>query len=198
VFRPTGCPNTLLAVKNKTGVLVLEGIGPTGKLAVIQTIQAGAPLSDPVGADKYRGTLAWDPATQTLLATNIADGPPPYTHGLTAFKVSSACASPYLSFAWDMSTQTNGQPITPNATDLSSPVVANGVAYFAAGQQTANAYAVALAAGPGVVPGQLLWQSPALTNCTGNSTPTVVNAKLIIPCGGGASPMLYVFGLPGH
>lgn len=195
VFQGSACKNKFLAVKNKTGILVLEGISPTGALEVLQTIQAGAPESAAVGADTYRGTVAWDPVNQQILVTNIGDGPAPYTHGLTAFKFSPTCTSPFLSFAWNMTTQLNGQPITANGTEMSSPVLANGVAYFGAGQQGSYVYAVALASGSGVTAGQLLWQSPLLTACTANTTPTVVNGKLIVPCAG-SSPTVHVYGLP--
>jgi hypothetical protein len=187
--------NKVLAIKNKTGLLVLEGIGPKGTLTIEQTIQAGAPESAPVGADTYRGTVAWDSASQQLLVTSIGDGPAPYTHGLTAFKFSPTCKKPFLTFNWHTTLQQNGQPITPNGTELSSPIVANGIAYFAAGHQFSNAYAVALADGPGVTAGQVLWQSPTLNGCTGNTTPTVADGKLIVPCAGQV-PTLYVFGLP--
>ena len=182
LFQPPGCPTKLLAVSNKSGLLVLEMVNADGSLTVAQSLQLA---NDKTSVGHLDGTVAWDPDSRLLLVTDPADGPPgPYLHGIEAFTVSAGCVAPILSLAWQ-TTPTDGAGPLPNGAPISPPIIANEVAYFgvaALGSAPAQAYAVAMRASGGRVPGQVLWQSGTLPG-DAHGAPTLVNGRLFIPLG---------------
>jgi hypothetical protein len=176
VFQPTGCPTKLLAVKNKIGLLVIESIGSDGTLSVVQSTQVATTVS-------MEGSVAWDPADQLLLVTSLADGPAPYVHGLFAMRPAPDCQS--FSLAWQTVNDIHGNPIPAGA--ISSPSVANGVAYFVVAAPAPQLVAVATAGGQGAAAGQVLWQSGTSSQCgsfSGLSAPSVTDGAVYMSCTG--------------
>jgi hypothetical protein len=191
VFTPQGCGTKLLAIKSKTGMMVVDTVGADGSLAVGQTLTVTTP-----GGTDFKGTAAWDPADQLVLVTNDQAGPAPYGAGLVAFHVS--CSAPYLSFAWQ-TIERNGTPIMVNGGQISSPTVINGLAFFGAedlaGDSKSVVYAVLTAPYGGQPAGTIVWASKTISGTFDSAMPTVVNGKLLFSAVS-AQPTVYAFGLP--
>ena len=175
VFKPTGCSTKMLAVKNKSGLLVIESIANTGALSVTQTIQVSNTVN-------MIGNAAWDSTDQLLLVTTPAAGPAPFNNpGLYAFSPQSGCTQ--FNLAW--STQANIHGTVFPLGQLSSPTVANGVVYFSGSGTLPLLLAVAANNGPGYAAGQVLWQSPTSTGCLGaapQTAPVVANGWVYQSC----------------
>jgi hypothetical protein len=193
VFQPEGCSTKLLAAVNKTGLLVLEAIGADGKLTVRQSLKIA------LATTSFIGMVAWDPVDQLLLLTTPTDGPAPYVHGLNALRIDPSCGDAPLSLVWQTTKYRFGDKLPVG--NMSSPTVANGLAWFGVGIPGAatppRLLAVATANGPSYTAGQVMWQSGPLA-CfpkTGGA-PTVVNGQVFITCYG-PSTRLYAFALPG-
>ncbi len=187
VFQPAGCPTKLLAAANKSGLLVLESVAADGSLAVAQSL----PMTGAGGS--FAGTAAWDAADQLLLVTTSVNGPAPYQRGLSAFRVAAGCAPPALVLAWQTTTDQTGGKLGADKAPVSSPVVANGLAWFAVGGAPARLFAVATS---GSSAGKIVWQSGDL-GCAVMMTPTVVNGRVFVSLGGGNAPGVVAFALPG-
>jgi hypothetical protein len=128
---------------------------------------------------------------QLVLVSSQIAGPAPFAAGLLAFQAGSDCTQP-LSLAWQTSTLPNGTPLVPAGSYISSPTVANGVAYFAVGYAESNVYAVATASGGSVTAGQVLWRSGTIGTCAAGLSLAVVDASVIFDCqGSGGSVTLF-------
>ena len=191
VFTPRGCGTKLVAIKSKTGMMVVDTVGADGSLAVGQTLTVTTP-----GGTDFKGTAAWDPADQLVLVTNDLAGAAPYGAGLIAFHAS--CAAPYLSFAFATTTR-DGNPIMLNGGQISSPTVINGLAFFGAegvaGNGNSTVYAVLTAPYGGQPAGTIMWASKNIVGTFDSALPTVVNGKLMFSSVS-AQPTVYAFGLP--
>lgn len=190
VFTPQGCATKLLAIKSKTGMMVVDTVAADGSLAVGQTLTVTTP-----GGTDFKGTAAWDPVDQLVLVTNDKAGPAPYGAGLVAFHVS--CAAPYLSFAWQ-TTERNGTPIMVDGGQISSPTVINGLAFFGAetlsGNNSSVIYAVLTAPYAGKAAGTIMWSSKVIPGTFDSALPTVVNGKLLFSTVS-AQATVYAYGL---
>jgi outer membrane protein assembly factor BamB len=167
LFHPSGCPQTLLAAKNKSGVMLIYAEdrlrnGPVSRLA----IAAG---SD----DEFNGIPAWDPATNMLYIGNSSDSTAgTYEHGMVALKA-TGCT---FSLAWQ-------QPVGPSPTSVSPPTVANGVVFYGDGFGNTE-YAF------DATTGQPLWTSRSVIAGALYAAPMVANGQLYVPAWDGR---LYVF-----
>ncbi len=167
LFRPAGCPVTLVAAKNKKGALFVyaEGGLNTGPLQRLQVASAND--------WRFNGLPAWDPVTNMLYVSNSSDSSSgPYLHGMVALKA-TGCT---LSLAWQKS-------VGPSFTSVSSPSVANGVVYYGDGRG-AQEFAFDAATGT------QLWSSGSTTGQL-FAAPTVTNGKLFVAAG---DNHLYAFG----
>jgi outer membrane protein assembly factor BamB len=118
LFHPAGCPVTLVAAKNKSGVLFVYAEGAVNA-GYRQRLQVAS-----VNDWRFNGLPAWDPVTNMLYIGNSTDSSSgPYLHGMVALKAAANCS---LSLAWQKSV---GQSFT----SVSSPTVANGVVYYGDG-----------------------------------------------------------------
>ena len=168
----------MLVALNKTGQLVVDGVNPEGTLTVLQDLQVSSGDNG-----NFHGTAAWDPVDQLILVSREQAGPAPFGAGLLAFAAGTNCAQP-LSLAWQTTTLANGSPLVPAGAAISSPTVANGVAYFAVGGTTSNVFAVATASSGAVTAGQILWQSSTIDKCSAGVSLTVVDASGFFGCEG--------------
>ncbi len=191
VFQPASCPLKLLAAQNKMGMLVLEQINPDGSLTVLQSSQMGQPPKD------FIGQIAWDPVDQLVIVSTPTSGPAPYAHTVTALQISAGCANPVLSVAWQTTQQINGQPFSTG--NLSSPTIANGLAFVTAAGKPVAIYAIATSAGTGYAAGQVLWQANEGSRCVyaevNESGPIVVNGMVLTTCRG-PSNLVQAYALP--
>ena len=157
LFRPTGCPVTLVAAKNKTGLLVVYAEGGLAggdrqRLQIARTTDW-----------QFNGNPAWDPVTNMLYVSSSSDSSSgPYRHGMVALKAASDCS---LSLAWQ-------QSVGPNSASVSSPTVANGVVYYGDGRGKQE-FAFDAATG------NQLWSSGSTTGQL-FAAPTVVNGELFV------------------
>lgn len=157
LFRPTGCPVTLVAAKQKSGVLFVyaEGSLNAGYRQALQIASSGD--------WRFNGLPAWDPATNMLYVSNSTDSSSgPYLHGIVALKASANCS---LSLAWQKS-------VGPTPTSVSSPTVAHGVVYYGDGKGSQE---LAFNAATGTQ----LWSSGSTTGQI-FAAPTVVNGQLLV------------------
>jgi hypothetical protein len=167
LFRPAGCPVTLVAAKNKKGGLFVyaEGGLNSGPLQQLQVASAND--------WRFNGLPAWDPVTNMLYVSNSTDSSSgTYLHGMVALKA-TGCT---LSLAWQKS-------VGPSFTSVSSPAVANGVVYYGDGRG-AQEFAFNAATGT------QLWSSGSTTGQL-FAAPTVANGKLLVA---GGDNHLYAFG----
>jgi hypothetical protein len=180
LFHPSACASKvkMLVALNKTGQLVVDAVSGEGALSVLQDLQVSSG-----DGGFFHGTAAWDPADQLILVSSQQAGPAPFGAGLLAFAAGSDCRQP-LSLAWQTTTLANGGPLVPAGSAISSPTVANGVAYFAVGGTTSNVFAVAAASSGAVTAGQILWQSGTIAACTAGLSLTVIDASVIFGCQG--------------
>jgi outer membrane protein assembly factor BamB len=157
LFRPTGCPVTLVAAKNKHGLLVVYAEGDLAG-GDRQQLQIAS------GTDwRFNGNPAWDPVTNMLYVSNSTDSSSgPYLHGMVALKAASDCS---LSLAWQ-------QSVGPTFTSVSSPTAANGVVYYGDGRGSQE-FAFDAATG------NQLWSSGSATGQL-FAAPTVANGELFV------------------
>ena len=193
VFTPAGCSTKLAVTKSKTGLLVVDAVASDGSMTVAQTLQVST-----TGGNEFKGTSAFDPVDQLVLVTLDAAGSAAYQPGLAAFQVTSSCAAPWLSLAWQTSQTASGKPIMPDGGHISSPTVANGLVFFGAETPAGGdsiVYAV-LARPDGAKPaGTIAWASGVVPGTFDSALPTVVNGKLFFSTASKA-PTIYGFGLP--
>jgi outer membrane protein assembly factor BamB len=157
LFRPAGCPVTLVAAKNKSGVLFVYGEGAVNA-GYRQRLQVAS-----VNDWRFNGLPAWDPVTNMLYIGNSTDSSSgPYLHGMVALKAAANCS---LSLAWQKSV---GQSFT----SVSSPTVANGVVYYGDGRASQE-FAFDAATGT------QLWSSGSTTGQL-FAAPTLANGKLFV------------------
>lgn len=171
LFEPPGCP-LLAAIKGKPGVF------PVWNAASI----SGAPLQSLVmapatGEGQFIGVTAYSPVTN-LVYVGDPVGNSTFTHGLVALAPQSDCT---LALAWQ---QTLGLAPAASSSDNDTPLVANGVVYFADGR---NNTVVALNAQSG----QVLWTSGNTIGAPVMGAP-VVDGRLFA---GSWNGVLYAFGL---
>lgn len=169
LFKPAGCPRTLVAAKRKDGTLVVypernvrSGAGHRLQIASDQN-------------DQFNGIPAWDPATNMLYIGNSSDSSAgTFKHGMVALKAGSDCR---LSLAWQ-------KQVGPNDTSVSPPTVANGVVYYGDGYGDAE---VAFDAATG----KQLWSSGNTIGAQVYAAPTIINGRLFVPSAGNT---IYAFG----
>jgi outer membrane protein assembly factor BamB len=119
LFRPAGCPVTLVAAKHKSGALFIYAEGALGA-GYRQRLQIAS-----ANDWRFNGLPAWDPVTNMLYVSNSTDSSSGvYLHGMVALKAAANCS---LSLAWQ---KTVGSQLT----SVSSPTVANGVVFYGDGR----------------------------------------------------------------
>jgi outer membrane protein assembly factor BamB len=158
LFGPPGCPVTLAAAMNKTGVLFVYAAGALNA-GPRQTLDMAAQFGL-----HFIGIPAWDPVTNMLYvanSTDSADGP--YLHGMIALKAAPDCS---LSLAWQQSVGVNSAATSP-------PTVADGVVYYGDGPGDEEFAFDAATGAP-------LWNSGSTTGML-FAAPTVANGKLFVP-----------------
>lgn len=177
LFQADGCPPELAAM-NKSGRLYLydrTGIAAGPK----QTLQIGrTDLSDP---GSFIGLPAYDPVRRRIYLGSTTDSDNGmYRHGLLAFDIASKCT---LSLAW----QNPVDPLynQPYDNPVISPVVANGVVYYADGLAS-RVYAL------DATTGTVLWNTGTPSDAGIFASPSVVDGQLYF---GGMDGTLYAFGL---
>ncbi len=169
LFKPAGCPNTLLAAENKSGALFTYGIasldaGPKQRLQLAGVTHGG-----------FVGAAAWDPETNMLYVGNSSDSSSgPFLHGLVALKAGADCK---LRLAWQRAVGRSIEIVSP-------PTVAGGVVYFGDGLgHTEFAFNAAT--------GAILWHSSIISDRI-VAAATVVNGMLFVPAW---DDNLYAFGV---
>jgi outer membrane protein assembly factor BamB len=169
LYRAPGCPSQL-AVMQKHGALdIYNQYSISG--GRFQTLDIG-------GSESFIGGLAYDPRTRMIYAGNGHNAAVGRAkHGMVALRVGRECK---LSLAWQQS--------SPHVGVTSSPVVANGVAYYANGKgDRLFAYNAAT--------GRPLWNSRTTVNGPIYAAPAVVNGALYA---GSWNGRLYAFSLDEH
>jgi hypothetical protein len=187
VFKPAGCATKLLAVMNKSGLVVTESIAANGTLHVVQSLRVANTAA-------MVGNAAWDAADQLLFLATPADGPGQFKHGLVALKPLLECSG--FAFAWGVSANAQGTPF--HLGPISSPTIANGLVYFADAAPNAQVFAVATHDSRAASAGQILWQSTANPKCHSLhplSAPAVVNGRVFVACKG-ETASIQAFALP--
>ncbi len=170
LFKPAGCPVTLVAAKNKSGVLFIYSEGGLNS-GYRQKLQIAS-----VKDWRFNGLPAWDPVTNMLYISNSTDSSSgTYLHGMVALKAAANCS---LSLAWQ-------KTVGPGFTSVSSPTVANGVVYYGDGRGSQE---LAFNAATGAQ----LWSSGTTTGQL-FAAPTVVNGMLLVAAG---DNHLYAFAPP--
>jgi outer membrane protein assembly factor BamB len=160
LFKPAGCPATLVAAKNKSGVLFVYAEGGLNR-GYRQRLQIAS-----VKDWRFNGLPAWDPVTNMLYVGNSTDSSSgTYLHGMVALKAAANCS---LSLAWQ---KTVGQGFT----SVSSPAVANGVVYYGDGRGSQE-FAFNAATGA------QLWSSGSTTGQL-FAAPMVANGTLFVAAG---------------
>ena len=158
VFKPAGCPVTLIAAMNKEGGLFVYDAGAvsSGPRQMLQMAN--------VNGWQFTGAPAWDPVTQMLYVSSSSDSSSgTYLHGLVALKARSSCT---MSLAWQ-------QSVGPDYTNVSSPSVANGVVYY--GDGTGN-QELAFNADTGAQ----LWNSGNTITGSVYASPMIANGELVV------------------
>jgi outer membrane protein assembly factor BamB len=175
LFQPVGCP-PMLAAYQKTGYLYIYNRAAISS-GPMQTLILSQPTGETFGLPAYDHNRLYIAAPQ--------DSPTNFNkHGLLALSVSNTCS---LSLAWQQpvgSAAASGNPAI-------SPVVANGVVYYADGVAS-QVYAMDARSG------QILWSTdnlPTSDRVTGSilTSPTVVNGQLYVA--GYGDHKLRAFGL---
>ncbi|CAE6850085.1 Outer membrane protein assembly factor BamB [Paraburkholderia nemoris] len=178
LFQPRGCP-PMLAAFQKTGNLFIYDqatiqSGPTQTLNISQPRDSGTNI----------GLPAYDPVLKQLYMAAPSHSPTGFdNHGLLALGISSTCS---VSLAWQ-------QPVGKDSISDNpaiSPVVANGVVYYADGIAD-QVFAVDAKSG------QILWSTDSLPVAERPAgpiltSPTVVNGQLFVA---GMDHKLRAFGL---
>jgi outer membrane protein assembly factor BamB len=177
LYQVPGCPPQLAAM-NKSGALFiyyreLIGLGAAQRLQISNI--ANAKIGD------FIGLPAFDPTRNRLYLGNPADSNEgTYLHGLIALDIQPNCM---LALAWQQQVGLNATPSQENP--VISPVVANGVVYYAEG---AASQVAAFDTGSGA----LLWSTGDLIQGGVFASPTVINGQLFVPA---FDHHLYAFGL---
>lgn len=175
LFQPIGCP-PMLAAYQKTGYLYIYNRAAISS-GPMQTLILSQPSGDTIGLPAYDHNQLYIVAPQ--------DSPTNFNkHGLLALSVSGTCS---LGLAWQ-------QPVgstAPFHNPAISPVVANGVVYYADGIAS-QVYAMDAKSG------QILWSTdtlPSTDRVTGAilTSPTVVDGQLFVA--GYGDHKLHAFGL---
>jgi hypothetical protein len=178
LFQPRGCPS-MLAAFQKTGNLFIYGqatiqSGPTQTLNISQPRASGTNI----------GLPAFDPVLNQLYMAAPSHSPTGFdNHGLLALGISGTCS---VSLAWQQPVGKDSVSDNPSI----SPVVANGVVYYADGISM-QVFAV------NAKSGQILWSTnnlPVAERPTSAilTSPTVVNGQLFVA---GFDHKLRAFGL---
>lgn len=171
LFRPTGCPLTMAAAENKSGVLVIYSVSPKLGARHSQRLRLAS-----VRQQGLKGEPAWDPVTNMLYVANTSNsGRSTFKHGLVALRAWRNC---WVSLAWQ-------REVGPKNLGAQAPTtVANGVVYY--GDATGDTeYAFNAATG------RKLWQSSTITGPI-FAPSTIVNGELLVPAW---NDKLYAFGL---
>jgi outer membrane protein assembly factor BamB len=177
LYQTRGCPPQL-AVMNKSGALFtyyrdLIGAGYAQRLQISN-------IANSAKGD-FIGLPAFDPTRNRLYVGNPADSNQgTYLHGLIALDALPNCM---LYLAWQQQVGMNATPSQDNP--AISPVVANGVVYYAEG---AASQVAAFDANSGI----MLWSTGVLIKGGIFTSPTVVNGQLFVPA---YDHHLYAFGL---
>jgi outer membrane protein assembly factor BamB len=171
LYRPPGC-SLLTAIKGKTGVYPVYNAATIASGPLQSLVMS---TSTPEG--QFIGVTAYSPATN-LVYVGDPVGNSTFTHGLVALAPQPDCT---LALAWQ---QTFGVVPAATSSDNDTPLVANGVVYFADGR---NNTVDALDAQTGA----LLWNSGNAIGGPVMSAP-VVDGRLFI---GSWNGVLYAFGL---
>jgi outer membrane protein assembly factor BamB len=175
LFQPIGCP-PMLAAYQKTGYLYIYNRAAISS-GPMQTLILSQPSGDTIGLPAYDHNQLYIVAPQ--------DSPTNFNkHGLLALAISGACS---VSLAWQ-------QPVGSTASfnnPAISPIVANGVVYYADGIAS-QVYAMDAKSG------QIQWSTdnlPSTDRVTGSIlvSPTVVNGQLFVA--GYGDHTLHAFGL---
>jgi outer membrane protein assembly factor BamB len=175
LFQPAGCP-AMLAAYQKTGYLYIYNRNSVSS-GPIQTLILSQASGDPIGLPAYDNNKLYIVAPQ--------DSPSGFNrHGLLALSVSSTCK---FNLAWQ---QTVGSTASVHNPAI-SPVVANGVVYYADGIAS-QVFAMDTSTG------NILWSTdslPSADRVTGAIlvSPTVVNGQLFVS--GYGDHKLHAFGL---
>ncbi|MGF6604181.1 outer membrane protein assembly factor BamB [Paraburkholderia sp. GAS448] len=175
LFQRRGCPS-MLAAFQKTGNLFIynQATIPSGPLQTLNISHGPSSI----------GLPAYDPVLRQLYIAVPRDSPTGFDkHGLVALAIGSTCSA---SVAWQ-------QPVGKNegaSNPAISPVVANGVVYYADGVAS-QVFAMDARSG------QILWSTDSLPvgeRPTGGilTSPTVVNGQLFVA---GFDHKLRAFGL---
>lgn len=159
-FQAPGCAREV-AVENKSGVLFVYPAGGIGS-GPTQSLQ----VADPSDWE-FIGTPAYDPVTRQLLVANSSDTSN-YPHGLLAFDVTANCT---LQLAWSQSVGVSDDVVP-------SPVIANGVVYYADGH---GDQVFAFNASDGTA----LWNSGTTIGGRITAPPTVADGQLYAVANGG-------------
>ena len=166
LFQPPSCP-LMLAVENKTGVLLLYRAGSIGS-GPVQRLQV-ADVND----WQFNSIPAYDPVTQMVYVTSSSDSSdtdahlnPKYREGLTAFHVRESCTLQPKP-AWSQPANL-GYDIS-----MSPPTVANGVVYYGDGGGDQELAFDALTGTP-------LWNSGSTIGDYIFAAPTVANGALYV------------------
>lgn len=178
LFEPRACP-TMLAAFQKTGELFLYDRA-TISSGPVQTLN----ISQPRDSGTNIGLPAFDPMLKQLYMASPSDSPTGFNkHGLLALAFGGTCT---VSLAWQQPVGRDSISDNPAI----SPVVANGVVYYADGTAS-QVFAV------DARNGQILWSTdnlPAAERIAGGifTSPTVVNGQLFVA---GFDHKLHAFGL---
>lgn len=178
LYQPIGCPVSLAAM-NKTGALLIYNrgsinSGPTQRIQITGT--------DSLSEGDFIGVPAFDPGRNRMFLGSPSDAASTYKHGLIALKISSTCVA---SLAWQAQVGLNNVSYNNPAIP---PTVANGVVYFADGDDS-KLFAF------NADTGQQLWNSGSLVNGGIFAAPTVVNGRVYVS--GYTTHMVYALGLNG-
>jgi outer membrane protein assembly factor BamB len=163
LFNASSCPKSLLAVENKSGVLLLYDRYAV-PLRPLQRLQlANVNLAT---AGQFIGQPAFSPQTNMLYVSNPSDSSAgTFFHGIVALKVQSDCT---LALAWQQQDGSNSESLY--SLPYSAPTVANGVVYHGAGGSKVFAFNAST--------GQQLWSSSTIGYIF--SAPIVVNGRLYV------------------
>lgn len=171
LYQPPGC-GQLVSIKGKAGVYPVWNTasissGALQSLAMMPNTTAG----------QFIGVTAYSPIAN-LVYVGDPSGNTAFTHGLVALAPQGDCT---LALAWQNAVGT-ATPLTSDDND--TPVVANGVVYFADGRND-TLYAFDAATG------QMLWSSGAAIGAPVMGAPTVDGRVFV----GAWDNNLYAFGL---
>jgi outer membrane protein assembly factor BamB len=177
LFQAAGTPVTMLAAYNKNGNLYIYSRATIQQHGPIATFTIAQPSSD----GSNIGLPAFDPILNQLYIISPSDSPNGiFKHGVIALAVAPSGA---ISLKWQTQVGNN----TPVFNPAISPIIANGVVYYASVSNTVYA----LRATDGVV----LWSTSITPVRSGEgnfASPMVVNGQLFVA---GSDHALHAYGL---